>query len=56
MQNFIKTSDSETADTMIKEGFVLVDKSDGVWTFINDSKIKFDLSNHKVRYSNQLHI
>ena len=31
---FVKTTDLETADTLKKDGFVQVDYSAGVWTFL----------------------
>lgn len=55
MNNFVRTSDSETADKLLKEGFTLVDKSNGYWTFINNKNITFE-DKSKVHYSNQLHV
>lgn len=56
MENFICTSDAETANKMIKEGMTLVAHENGFWTFINEDKIKFDKDSNKVRLTNQLHI
>lgn len=52
---FIKTKDKETFESLQAEGFQLVDSSNGVWTFINDSKKTLKFDNKKILYSNKLH-
>ena len=53
-QPFIKTKDDETKQALIKAGFVLIDDSNGIATFINDvtKSIKFDKK--KIAYTNML--
>lgn len=51
---FIKTKDQETFETLIREGFRLVDNSNGVWTFIYDENAPMTFSKDKVVYSNKL--
>ena len=41
---FIKTKDEETRNTLVREGFDLVDYSAGVWTFLNCPK-KYNVTN-----------
>lgn len=54
---FIKTSDINTRDGLIASGFVLVDCTDGVYTFINSQTIKREKdSKEKLTYSNMLTI
>lgn len=40
-QNFIKTSDSETASKMINLGFQKIDEQNGIYTFLNTGTIRF---------------
>ena len=54
--NFIKTSDKETKENLLKEGFKLVSQDEKVWTFINDHSLTFDNTNNKIQYSNILNI
>lgn len=51
---FIKTKDKYTADIMKKSGFNLVDETDGIWTFVNDSSRPLVFEDNKVFYSNML--
>ena len=54
---FIKTKDLETSENLKKEGFDLIDYSNGVWTFVNctNSNKKFSEDvNKKIVYSNML--
>ena len=51
---FIKTKDKETSETLVKEGFKLVDYTNGVWTFVNDTKSSMTFEKNKVAYSNML--
>ena len=52
--NFIKTSDKETKENLLKEGFKLVSQDEKVWTFINDHSLTFENTNNKIQYSNML--
>ena len=52
--NFIKTSDKETKENLLKEGFKLVSQDEKVWTFINDHSLTFEDKNNKIQYSNML--
>ena len=52
--NFIKTSDKETKENLLKEGFKLVSQDGNVATFINDHSLTFDNTNNKIQYSNML--
>ena len=55
-QNFIKTTDKETADKLIAEGFQLVSNESGVYTFLNQVG-KFNFENvdiKKMVYTNTL--
>ena len=55
-QNFIKTSDSETASKMINLGFQKIDEQNGIYTFLNTDKLMFsdDIDKSKIQYSNML--
>ena len=55
-QNFIKTSDETTAETLKKLNFQQVDFSSGIYTFLNTDKIQFsdDIDKSKIQYSNML--
>lgn len=58
-QNFIKTSDSETASKMINLGFQKVNEQNGIYTFLNTGTIQFsndDIDKKKIQYSNMLSI
>jgi hypothetical protein len=58
-QNFIKTTDKETADKLISEGFQLVSQSNGVYTFLNQlpKNFSFDkVDQKKMAYTNTLNI
>lgn len=48
---FVKTTDLETADTLKKDGFVQVDYSAGVWTFLQ-CKEKYEEIQSKVNEQN----
>lgn len=52
-QTFIKTSDEATANNLKSIGYKLINCQGGIWTFINDAKLKFS-SNGKVIYSNKI--
>ncbi len=52
--NFIKTSDKETANALLAEGFKLVSQDGNETTFLNDNSLTFDHTNKKFQYSNML--
>lgn len=54
--NFIKTSDKETKEKLLKEGFKLVSQDGNVATFVNDHSLTFDNTNNKIQYSNILNV
>ena len=56
-QNFIKTSDVSTAETLIRLGFQQIDEQGGIYTFLNTDKLQFsdgDIDKSKIQYSNTL--
>ena len=55
-QNFIKTSDESTAETLIELNYQQVDFSNGIYTFLNTDKMQFsdDIDKSKIQYSNNL--
>lgn len=57
-QNFIKTSDPETASKMINLGFQKIDEQNGIYTFLNTDQLMFsdDIDKSKIQYSNMLNI
>ena len=58
-QNFIKTSDFETASKLLSLGFQKIDEQNGIYTFLNTVKIQFsdnDIDKKKIQYSNMLSI
>ena len=52
--NFIKTSDKETKENLLKEGFKLVSQDGNVATFLNNHSLTFENTNNKIQYSNRL--
>lgn len=52
--NFIKTSDIDTKNKLIEEGFKLVSQDNGMFTFVNNNSIAFENTNKKIQYSNIL--
>ena len=52
--NFIKTSDKETKEKLLKEGFKLVSQDGNVVTFVNNHSLTFENTNNKIQYSNML--
>ena len=59
MQQFIRTTDAETALMLRKEGFMCVGESGGVFTFLNDVTKVFmekDDEDKKIVYTNILHL
>lgn len=58
-QNFMKTTDQETADKLLTIGFQLVSKDGGMYTFLNQPPISFNfdmIDKKKVAYTNTLNI
>lgn len=53
-QQFIKTTDSQTKDLLLKEGFQLVNESNGIATFINDKTKVITFENKKITFSDKL--
>ena len=51
--NFLKTSDEETKEKLLKEGFKLVSQDGNVFTFLNDHILTFE-DKSKIQYSNTL--
>jgi hypothetical protein len=54
--NFIKVSDAETIEKMKSEGFQIIEETNGVVTFLNDTSKKVDFDDKKVVYTNKLNI
>jgi hypothetical protein len=56
-QNFIKTTDKETAEKLISEGFQLVSQSGNIYTFLNKPPKNFifdEADKRKIAYTNIL--
>ncbi len=53
--NFLKTSDEETKEKLLKEGFKLVSQDGSIYTFLNDHALTFE-DKSKIKYSNMLSI
>ena len=55
-QNFIKTADKYTAETLKNLNYQQVDYSNGIYTFLNTDKMQFsdDIDKSKIQYSNML--
>ena len=55
-QNFIKTADKSTAETLKNLNYQQVDFSNGIYTFLNSGKMNFseDIDKSKIQYSNML--
>lgn len=55
--NFIKTTDKETAKKLRELGFTEIpENGSSCFVFLNDKTFKFEDTNLKVSYSNQLSI
>lgn len=52
---FIKTKDSDTYETLKNEGFRLVDYTNGIWTFVNNTERSLTFDDNKIIYSNMLY-
>ena len=55
-QNFIKTADKSTAETLKNLNYQQVDYSNGIYVFLNTEKFRFsnDIDITKIQYSNML--
>lgn len=53
-EQFIKTTDKETAEKLIKLGFTLITKFNEEYIFANDAITTFD-KNDKVEFSNMMY-
>lgn len=52
--NFLRTSDEDTKNKLIKEGFKLISQDGNVFTFMNNRTLTFEDKNNKIQYSNNL--
>lgn len=52
-QNFIRTTDVDTKNTLIKQGFKLVSQDGNSYTFLNDRSLSFEYKS-KIQYTNIL--
>lgn len=53
MNNFIKTSDKDTAEQLKKQGFNLISQEGNIFVFLNDKPTKFSEEyNKKLVYTN----
>ena len=58
-QNFIMTTDKETADKLISVGFQLVSQNNGIYTFLNQLPKNFafdEVDKKKMAYTNILNV
>ena len=55
---FIRTKDEKVADSLGDCGFYLVNKENGFFVFLNDSKLNFtsDIDMSKLQYTNVMFI
>lgn len=51
---FIKTKKEDTKDLLLKEGFTLLSHEGGVYTFLNDSHLRFSGDEENVIHTNIL--
>lgn len=52
--NFIRTTDEDTKNTLVREGFKLISQDGQTFTFLNDRSLSFEDTNKKIQYSNIL--
>ena len=52
---FIRTTDEQTKDKLLAEGFTLLSSDNNGWTFINDGNEKATFSKKKAVYTNTLY-
>ena len=58
-QNFITTKDAHTATLLSQQGYIEIPSgSKGLFTFINDQKLKFDnsIDASKIKLTNMLYV
>ena len=51
---FIKVSDNDTKQELIRLGFTMVTQDENMAVFLNDRPLTFDVNKTKVAYSNTL--
>lgn len=54
MDNFIKCTDKETTEKLIKLGFRVINKSGNVTTFLNDASKPVTFDEKKVVFTNKV--
>jgi hypothetical protein len=54
-QNFIRTTDEDTKNKLLEEGFKLISQDGSAYTFINDVTHTFE-DKSKITYTNMLYI
>lgn len=54
VKTFICTTDEETRKKLIAEGLIEVKNANGVYTFLSNGKINFELDNSKIKLTNSL--
>lgn len=55
--NFIRITDIDTKNSLIKQGFKLLSQDGSVYTFLNDPTLTFEYTNKdKIQYTNILAI
>lgn len=52
MNNFIRCSDEDTIQKLIKSGFHLIKKENNVAIFVNDANKKMDFDKSKIAFTN----
>jgi hypothetical protein len=50
--HFIRTTDADTKELLLKQGFELIQEDGKSWTFLNSNKLVF--ADNKVTYTNIL--
>lgn len=53
-KNFIKTSDESTAKILITEGFTLLEKKNGYYTFLNNKEKMSFTTKNDVSFTNKI--
>lgn len=54
-QNFLCTSDEETKEKLLSQGFKLISQDGNMFTFLNDHTLTFE-DKSKIQYTNMLYI
>lgn len=52
-QNFLRTSDEETKEKLLSQGFKLISQDGNMFTFLNDHALTFE-DKSKIQYTNML--